>query len=60
MAFAEQALDEPWRVVCPKGHTNVEPTREPGRAYCCTCKHHYDHEDLTDRKELDDDAADPR
>ena len=51
MPISPEAFDEPWRVVCPRGHTTLRPSQDGLTAYCTTCGSRFDGEELIDRKE---------
>lgn len=46
----DDAFDDPYRVVCPKGHSCLRRHGPAGTVYCLCCLERYDVEELQDRK----------
>lgn len=46
----ETLCEDPYRVACPRGHTDLNPAKTRPTAYCRTCRESYPAEELIDRR----------
>ena len=51
MALSVDAFEDPWRVVCPRGHTTLRWKRADRVAYCRQCGRSYPFGELVDKAE---------